>query len=166
MKPSPERQDTSDETVAETSLIQTQGADPETEDSVEAKPGQSAFSPPNDVLSRMPKEIRQTVEFFGAQMMGSVQRRNPLVDKLQPEHITKLIESADRESRYAFDDAQRNRWFGLAILIFGLAFMAFLVFYLSSGNPDLLEKVLALVAGFVGGFGGGYAYGLRRPAKQ
>jgi hypothetical protein len=44
--------------------------------------------------------------------------------------------------------------------------MAFLVFYLSSGNPDLLEKVLALVAGFVGGFGGGYAYGLRRPAKQ
>jgi hypothetical protein len=162
MKPSPERQDTLAETAAETSVIETQGA----EDPAEAELGQSAFSPSNDILGRMPKEIRQTVEFFGAQMMGSVQRRNPLVDKLQPEHITKLIESADRESRYAFDDAQRNRWFGLVILIVGLAFMAFLVFHLSSGNPDLLEKVLALVAGLVGGFGGGYAYGVRKPAKQ
>jgi len=46
-------------------------------------------------------------------------------------------------------------------LLIGVVLFVFLVVYFSESNPDLLEKLVALLVGLIGGFGGGFAFGSR-----
>ena len=85
-----------------------------------------------------------------------------LVDKFTPEHITLLLRSQDRDAEREHKSLTTGRIYQIVCLVIGVALFAFLVWFLSGSNPDLLEKLVTLLVGLIGGFGGGFALGSRR----
>jgi hypothetical protein len=111
-----------------------------------------------DVLSGLPKGVRRTVELFMTQMIRSGATPSPFWDKVTPEHVPLLIDSMDRTEKLNSENEQKGRVFSLVYCALGIGLLVFLVVYLGSSNPDLLEKVITIGLGFIGGFGSGYGY--------
>ena len=67
-----------------------------------------------EVLDKAPPEIKEL--FLGmSHMVGPLP--NPLLKTIKPEHITKLIESNDSETKMVYDDAKEERSHKLIIFI-------------------------------------------------
>ena len=95
-------------------------------------------------------------QFFAAAQFSA--GRDPLVDKMTPEHVSSVIANKDRDSdrRHKEELAKivSQRWyFGGGIVFVLLICLLFLVY----GKTEHLDAVLAAIAGLAGGFGLGRA---------
>ena len=79
-------------------------------------------------------------------------------ENVRPEHVPLLIESADKDAKYSFDDALRSRIVSVVYVVLAMIALAFLVWQLAGSNADLLRDLLTYLAVAAGGFGGGYGY--------
>ncbi len=116
------------------------------------------------ILEKAPPEVRRSMEAFIA-MMSQGPIPNPviakLVEKFTPDHIAYLLETQDRDTEREYKALASGRRYQIACLLIGVGLFVFLVVYFSSSNPDLLEKLVALLVGLIGGFGGGFALASR-----
>lgn len=109
-----------------------------------------------EVIERMPPELRETM---GVMMKISGPMPNPLMKKITTEHITKIIDSGDKESERDYQREKEERSYNLIIFIITvltiLALTGFLVFM---KEKDLLMNLIVALLGFAGGFGVGKYY--------
>jgi len=103
-----------------------------------------------------PKELmEQFFAGFTMQSFGPVP--NQLVEKLQPEHITKIIDNYDAHNQREYETAKGNRRALLLVLSGAAVFMLLIsVLFVLTNRDALLQTVLGLVVGLIGGFGAGY----------
>ena len=89
-----------------------------------------------------------------AKFMGPVP--NPLVEKITPEHIDKIIDYSERNSVRSdnADNSQRKYQFGSWLLGAG-AIIGLIIFFTLKGYSDHTNTLLGVVAGFLGGLGFG-----------
>ena len=92
---------------------------------------------------------------------------NPITSKITAEHIGQIIESTENESVREFEfnklelDAQQTtnqtaNVYHLVYFVICLAFIAFLIVYLSSIDKALMVEVLKLILTFLSGIGVGF----------
>lgn len=115
---------------------------------------------PEEVLDALPPEERNRfLSFFRHSMFaGIVRRGSPVSEKITSEHITQLIENADKQDLRERAERRGQRTYNLILLCIALAFLGFLVVYLKD-EKDLLYKVIIAIISFVGGFGFGRTSG-------
>lgn len=100
----------------------------------------------------------QRFERLTSLMMRVSPAIDPLAEKLDPSHISAVIENAERESSRLHDrEIQRYRNQFLLSLAGIAAVLLLCLIFLAFGATDHLDAVLAAIAGLVGGFGVGRA---------
>jgi len=118
---------------------------------------------PQEILDKLPPEDRVRIEkSLSIMTMGSFRRHNPLEKITTSEHLTKIIDNADKESDREYRDKQISRIFVLLyIIIAAIVFVG--LTYLLKNNPEMFKLVIppitTLIAGSFAGFGFGYKSG-------
>ena len=118
----------------------------------DAAPGEGADS--EEVPLRFPVSVERV---FSAALSGPL--RNPLLDKLNAEHIAALIAAADKDRDRALADRRNARkWQAviLALLVLPIALLLGYFGFLQQNN--LVAEIIKLAAVGLGGFGGGYGF--------
>lgn len=87
-------------------------------------------------------------------MMSVMPGRDPLIEKMTPEHVTAVIANKDkdgeREHTQEMAKIASHRWYfvGGAIAIFALCWL-----FLNYKQTEHLDAVLGVLAGLAGGYG-------------
>jgi hypothetical protein len=118
-------------------------------------------STPSEILEKLPANDReQVLELFAASMQVSGPMANPLLNKLEPQHITDIIALSSRTIDATTTDRKSSRLFSLVLLV-AAALVVLLVFAII-GENDLLLEIVKLGSVALGGFGGGYGFSALR----
>jgi len=111
-----------------------------------------------EILEDLPHEARKVIEFGMSMQRVSGRIPNPLLEKINEEHITKILELSRSEDEKSFEFAKQGRLFNLIFVIIFVALFIFLVTYLAKDNSELLKDIIKMVVAAIGGFGAGYGY--------
>ena len=120
----------------------------EEDSGLESFEGLVAHLPPEEkrVLTRA---ITSFTQYAGPMM-------NPLLRKITPEHIDKIIDHTESDSKRDHDTTRSTRRFAFAYFVASLLALGFLVWFLtSSEETSLLQTIVTGILGFGGGFGVG-----------
>lgn len=109
-------------------------------------------------LEQLPKEQQKSFKSSISAVLSSTSNRHPLLEKVEPEHIHKILDYTHQDEQNSYKYACSNRFFRVGYVIIGLAFAAFLIIYLQPKDPQLFNDILKYVVGFLGGFGAGYGW--------
>jgi len=109
-----------------------------------------------ELLENVPEDVKKVVEFGMSMQRFSGPMPNPLFDKITSDHITTILAQSKSEDENGFTFAKQGRWFVLLIILIFVALFIFLVMYLSSDNPQLLNEIIKTVVLVAGGLGAGY----------
>ena len=94
---------------------------------------------------------------FSATLSGPL--RNPLLDKLNAEHIASLIAAADKDRDRALEDRRNARkWQAVIIALLVLPIALLLGYFGFLQQNSLVAEIIKLAAVGLGGFGGGYGF--------
>ena len=88
---------------------------------------------------------------------------NPLLNKLEPQHITDIIALSSRTVDATTSDRKHSRlfnFFSLALLV--IASLALMLVLALINENDLLLEIVKLGGVGLGGFGGGYGFSALR----
>lgn len=122
-------------------------------------PADGSESPiPPEILERFPAEARRLIQSsFSATIHGSP--RNPLLDKLNAEHIASLISAADKDRDRALEDRRNARkWQAVILALLVLPIALLLGYFGFLQQNSLVAEIIKLAAVGLGGFGGGYGF--------
>jgi hypothetical protein len=111
-----------------------------------------------DELENLPPEIKREIRTFLSMGRLSASSSSPILDKINQQHITKILDSVEKDSERAFIDAQETRKYNLiAICIFVAVFM-FLTAFLVNKDVAVYQDILKIIIIFGGGFGSGLGF--------
>lgn len=83
---------------------------------------------------------------------------NSISDKINEGHISKYLESAEKNMENTFKDKNRHRIFLFGVFALSL-FAVIIISNIFKENPDMVEKILYGAGGLVAGALGGFGYG-------
>lgn len=107
---------------------------------------------PGELLEKLPKGVKEVLQFMS--ISGPVP--NPLIGKITPEHIEKLIVNDDKENERDFQDSREERSHNFKIFIVAIIAVLLLTGFLTiMKERDILLNVIMAILGFAGGFGVG-----------
>jgi hypothetical protein len=109
----------------------------------------------NEILAKLPPEIRQQVILMMSYQRLGMPSSNPIAAKVTPAHIDKLLDNSEKDSEREHESEKSRRWFHLGYAILSLAFLVFLFVYLPTVDKELLKQVIGALVVFAGGFGSG-----------
>jgi hypothetical protein len=110
------------------------------------------------IIEELPPEERKRITSF--LMMSSIQSSplSPIFKKLTPDHITKIIDSSDKNNQRSYEFALWSKLNTFIVLLLGLGLFLFLTIFLAKSNVGLYKDIVQYLFTFLGGFGIGYAY--------
>jgi hypothetical protein len=123
-----------------------------------------------DTLEKLPPQARRSLEmFFSAQrVFGPVYP--PFLDKINAEHISKVLEISEKSDERDFKSAQSERKYKLIyLIIFCVVFLflfVFLTVYLADRDKELYKDILQIGIGFLTGLAAGYGLGTRKKKQE
>lgn len=108
---------------------------------------------PTEVLEKIPSPMRERVI---AMMQVSGPMPDPLVQKIDGEHLHKIIDSTDRDSQRRYDSQASQRRYSFAAFVIISAFVVFVIIYFTAIQKyEFLAPILSALVGFAAGFGFG-----------
>ena len=116
-------------------------------------------------LEEVPEPVK---EFFSSFFAARQPVFPPFMQKINEEHIAKVLDYSEREDERDFEDSrsQRRYQFGtfLVVAILFVFLFVFLTVYLVDRDRELYKDIIKLGLGFLSGLalGGGLAYNLGR----
>lgn len=109
---------------------------------------------PDQDAPAAPQQVIEQFEQFIAGGIGHV--RNPVLDKINEEHIATALELAGKNDARTFEYSKAERRYRLAYVLIALAAFFGLTFSLLPVDKELYKQVLQVLGAFGGGFGVGY----------
>jgi hypothetical protein len=109
-----------------------------------------------DIFKQLPPEVQKVVEIGFSMQRFAGPLPPPFLTKINEEHISKILESADKGDERSFTDAQSSKKY---ILLYVLIFSALFVFatvFLVGKDVELYKEILKLLAVYLGGLGSGF----------
>jgi len=107
-----------------------------------------------DKLDGLSPEIHRTLRMIMGFSSESLQ--NPILEKINDEHIHKLLDYRHQDEVNNFRIRCSSQWFALLYAILGLGVFVFLIVYLLPTDKELLLDLIKLLVVFIGGFGSGF----------
>ncbi len=107
-----------------------------------------------EIMDDMPEVFRKSLEMT----MISGRMPHPLMSKLTPEHVTKIIDSSEKEDVRRYKFSREGRWLAYGAFVILILLFIFLVIYLSGINEELLMEIIKAAIFVIAGFSGGYGY--------
>lgn len=140
-----------DDRGADDLVVQTDGGEDESENSSDPIAGILKDAPP-----RMQREFSQIMAISG-------QVGNPVLAKVNAEHIHKVLDYREAGNQRNHQQTHSTRKFAFAYFFAALvAVVGVLLFLTFQGENDLASEFLAGIIGLLGGGGLGYGLGRRR----
>jgi hypothetical protein len=102
---------------------------------------------PQEAREKIKKSIQLSISGSHQVVSGIVNRPHPFEKIMEPEHLTKIIDYSDKDSK-------RDFFLKLTVIIS----LLILIFMLKN-QPDLLKNIIFALVGSAGGFGFGYQKG-------
>lgn len=112
---------------------------------------------PDEILENLPQSARKTMTQFLAMSLHSSES-NPLIKKLNPEHIGKIIEGVNKDEDNRFSFHKRKQWFNMFYFVVLVIVFLILVMFLRTNDKELLTEIFKIIVYGAGGFGVGYGY--------
>lgn len=110
-----------------------------------------------EILDSLPPEAKKVMEMAISMQSISGRMPNPILSKLNEEHINKILDQSEKEEDNSFKDSQSNKLYNLIYFVLTIILIVFFVVYLADRDKDLLlnlaDKALYILAGFGGGYG-------------
>lgn len=116
-----------------------------------------------EFIENLPPEAKSLISMY-SRISGPMP--NPMLSKINENHIDKILDIASVEEQNSYNDARQSRLFNLIYFIIIIALFIFLTIYLAAENQELFFKILTYVASLGGGFGGGYGYKVYKDSKK
>lgn len=89
----------------------------------------------------------------------------PFMDKIDKEHITKVLEYTENQDKRGFEDTKSERLYGLIkLILICIVFVFIFVFmtvYLVDRDKDLYKDIVKIALGFLSGLAAGYGLAKR-----
>jgi len=114
------------------------------------------LSPPPELMEAIPEEMRPRLRkaFHSMEMSASFPARHPLVDKLNSQHIDKIIDYSEQDDiRQADTQRSGRRYMFAAFIVLACIFVGLLIFFQRSGATDQVVNLIIGVLSLAGGFG-------------
>jgi hypothetical protein len=123
-------------------------------------------SPEAEFLATMPPEIREKyAQFMSLEVMGQVSPSSSLINKMQPEHIGKLLDNLDKDGERELKKGNTILRFAVIFVLIGCGILVFLTLTLKD-QPDLLRMAITAIISGGMSFAGGYGVGISRGKRQ
>ncbi|MEH2292979.1 hypothetical protein [Nostoc sp.] len=106
----------------------------------------------------LPPEIKKEIRTFLSMGRFSASSISPILDKINQQHITKILESVEKDSERAFVDAQEARKYNLVAICIFVAVFVFLTVFLVNKDVAVYQDILKILIIFGGGFGSGLGF--------
>jgi len=123
-----------------------------------------------DALEKLPPQAKKSLEmFFSAQrVFGPV--HPPFLEKINAEHISKVLEISEKSDEREFKDSQAERrykliYFTLFCVVFVFLFV-FLTVYLADRDKTLYKDILQIGLGLLTRLGAGYGLGIKKKKEE
>lgn len=110
------------------------------------------------ILENLPPEVKKVVEMGFSMQRISGTMPNPILSKINENHIDRILDIAQKEEDNSFKDAQSTKKYSLIYFILLIIFVGFLIFYLVDKDRSLLLILVEKGLYVLGGFGGGYGF--------
>jgi len=111
-----------------------------------------------EILDNLPPEIKKVVEMGFSMQRISGATPNPILSKLNENHIDRILDIGEKEEDNSFKDSQSNKKYNLIYFIIGILLFIFLIVFLVKDNKELFLEILKIGVAIIGGFGGGFGY--------
>ncbi|QLE56761.1 hypothetical protein [Nostoc sp. TCL26-01] len=109
-------------------------------------------------LNNLPPEVKSEIRAFLSMGRFSASSSSPILDKINQQHITKILESVEKDSERAFLDARETRKYNLIAICIFVAVFVFLTVYLVNKDIAVYQDILKILIIFGGGFGSGLGF--------
>lgn len=83
---------------------------------------------------------------------------NSLSDKINTEHISKMLDIAEQDNEREFEDTKLTRLYNLVTLVIILVFLGFITVFLGNKDLSTYQDIIRILIIFGGGFGAGFGY--------
>ena len=119
-----------------------------------------------EILENLPPEAKQAIEMMISMQSISGRTPNPLISKINEEHITKILDQSAKEEENLYKDAQLSKIYALVYTLLIICLIIFLVVFLSGNNKPLLTAIMDKALYALAGFGGGYGLKAYQDSKS
>jgi hypothetical protein len=109
-----------------------------------------------EVLQKLPAELQRLVVSLQSVTAPVF---NPVLQKINEEHITKVLDQAESDSERDFSDRRSARRYGLLYALLAAILFVFVTIYLAGQDKELYRDLLTKIIIFFGG--GGLGYGIK-----
>jgi hypothetical protein len=121
-------------------------------------------------LDQRVPEIPEQMRSIFASFFGQRPVFPPFMEKINEEHITKVLDYSDKEDQRAFENERSDRRYDFARLaVFCIVFLVvflFLTVYVADKDKELYKDIIKVGLGLIAGLVGGYGYGLRKGQRE
>ncbi|HEY9848568.1 MAG TPA: hypothetical protein V6D28_03850 [Leptolyngbyaceae cyanobacterium] len=111
-------------------------------------------------LENLPPQIKREITAILSmqRISGAISPLSPIREKINEQHISKILEIAEKDDERAFADTQSARIYGFLTFIVAIGFLVFLTVFLVNKDVAVYQDVLKLLIIFGGGFGSGFGF--------
>lgn len=110
---------------------------------------------PAEMLKNLPPETRKEVlSIMSMQRIGPMP--SPFAHKVTEEHISKILEIAEKDDDLSYKDVQQSRKYTLGYILIFVALFIFLVIFLSSLGEEIFKLGVGALVTYLGGIGTGF----------
>ena len=133
---------------------------PQDEESKQGEEKVGAIEKFPEELENLPPEIKREITAFLSmqRFSGSVSPLSPIREKINEQHISKILEIAEKDDERAFVDTQSARRYGFFTFIVAILFLVFLTVFLVNKDVAVYQDIIKLLIIFGGGFGSGFGF--------
>jgi hypothetical protein len=110
----------------------------------------------NTELENLPPEVKRVVQATLSMQRISMPLTSNYQDKINEEHISKILDIVAKDDERTFADTQSARKYTLINTIIVLIFFGFLTVFLVNKDVEIYREVLKLSIAFAGGLGSGF----------
>ena len=110
-------------------------------------------------LEDLPKEAQAVMKMVMSRSISAKSSlSNSLSDKINTEHISKMLDIAEQDNEREFEDTKLSRLYNLITLVIILIFLGFITVFLGNKDLSTYQDIIRILIIFGGGFGAGFGY--------
>ncbi|BAZ32330.1 hypothetical protein NIES4074_48320 [Cylindrospermum sp. NIES-4074] len=109
-------------------------------------------------LENLPPQMKREIRTILSMSRLSSPSSSPILEKINQQHITKILDSVEKDSERSFIDIREARIYNfIAVCIFVFVFV-FLTVFLVNKDVVVYQDILRILIIFGGGFGSGLGF--------